>query len=88
MAADLIKVFAISKTFAILICINTKLRCIEDCGLLWIKQTDGPVLCFEDQKNEQKWTKISGGSPKQVPSLGVFDDYLWLFVIIYDYLLL
>ena len=33
-AADLIKVFAISKTFTILICINTKLRCIEGYGLL------------------------------------------------------
>ena len=37
----------------------------------------------QQQQNEQKWTKISGGSPKQVPSLGVFDyfmvidDYLW-----------
>ena len=49
MAADLIKVFTISKTSAILICINTKLRYIKDCGLLWIKQTDGPGLCFEDQ---------------------------------------
>ena len=39
----------ISKTFAILTCINTNLRCIKDCGLLWIKQTDGPGLCFEDQ---------------------------------------
>ena len=44
-----IKVFTTRKTFAILTCINTKLRCIEDCGLLWIKQTDGPGLCFEDQ---------------------------------------
>ena len=48
-AADLIKVFTTSKTFAILTCINTNLRCIKDCGLLWIKQTDGPGLCFEDQ---------------------------------------
>ena len=44
-----IKVFTTSKTFAILTCINTNLRCIKDCGLLWIKQTDGPGLCFEDQ---------------------------------------
>ena len=33
-AADLIKVFTTSKTFTILTWINTKLRCIEDCGLL------------------------------------------------------
>ena len=39
----------------------------------------------QQQQNEQKWTKISGGSPKQVPSLGVFDDYLWLFMIINNY---
>ena len=49
MAADLIKIFTTSKTFAILTWINTKLRCAEDCGLLWIKQIDGPGLCFEDQ---------------------------------------
>ena len=29
-----IKVFTTSKTFAILTCINTNLRCIKDCGLL------------------------------------------------------
>ena len=33
-AADLIKVFTTSKTFAILTCINTDLRCIKDCGVL------------------------------------------------------
>ena len=44
-----VKVFTASKTFTILTCINTNLRCIKDCGLLWIKQTDGPGLCFEDQ---------------------------------------
>ena len=48
-SVSFIKVFTTRKTFAILTCINTKLRCIEDCGLLWIKQTDGPGLCFEDQ---------------------------------------
>ena len=37
----------------------------------------------QQQQNEQKWTKTSGGSLKQVLSLGVFDyfmviaDYLW-----------
>ena len=37
----------------------------------------------QQQQNEQKWTKTSVGSPKKVPSLGVFDyfmvidDYLW-----------
>ena len=35
------------------------------------------------QQNEQKWTEISGGSPKHVPSLEVFD----YFMIIDDYLL-
>ena len=49
MAADLIKVFTTSKTFAILTCINTNLRCIKDCRLMWTKQTDGPGLCFKDQ---------------------------------------
>ena len=44
-----IKVFTTSKTFAILTCTNTNLRCIKGCGLLWIKQTDGSGLCFEDQ---------------------------------------
>ena len=33
-AADRVKVFTTSKTFAILTCINAKLRCIEGCGLL------------------------------------------------------
>ena len=33
-AADLIKVLTTSKTFAILTCINTNLRCIKDCELL------------------------------------------------------
>ena len=37
------------KTFAILTCINTNLRCIKDCGLLWIKRTDGLGLCFKGQ---------------------------------------
>ena len=46
----------------------------------------------QQQQNEQKWTKISGGSPKQVPSLGVFDcfmgidDCLWfMLIIVYGY---
>ena len=43
------KVFTTSKNFAMLTCINTNLRCIKDCWLLWIKQRDGPGLCFEDQ---------------------------------------
>ena len=30
----------------------------------------------QEQQNEQKWTKISGGSPKQAPSLGVFDYFM------------
>ena len=33
-AAGLIKVFTTSKTFAVLTCINTDLRCIKDCELL------------------------------------------------------
>ena len=37
------------KNFAILTCINTNLRCIKDCRLMWTKQTDGPGLCFKDQ---------------------------------------
>ena len=48
-AADLIKVFTASKIFAILTCINTNLRYITNCGLPWIKQTDKPGLCFENQ---------------------------------------
>ena len=44
-----IKFFTTSKTFAILTCINTNLRRVKDCGLLWIKQIDGPDLCFKDQ---------------------------------------
>ena len=44
-----IKVFTTSKTFATLTCINTNLRYMKDCGLLWIKQTDGAGLCLEDQ---------------------------------------
>ena len=38
----------------------------------------------QQQQNEQKWTKISGGSPKQVPSLGVFFIVLWLLMIVCD----
>ena len=45
----LIKVYTTSKAFVILTCINTNLKCIKDWGLLWIKQTDGPGLCFKDQ---------------------------------------
>ena len=30
----------------------------------------------QEQQIEQKWTKISGGSPKQAPSLGVFDYFM------------
>ena len=62
MAAEFIKVFTTSKTFAILTWINTKLRCTEDCGLLWIKQTDGPGLCFEDQYEALKISR------KQLPA--------------------
>ena len=47
------------KIFAILTCINTNLRCIKDCGLLWIKQTDGPGLCFEDQYEALQISRIN-----------------------------
>ena len=30
----------------------------------------------QQEQNEQKWTKSSGGSPKQAPSLGVFDYFM------------
>ena len=41
------------KLFAILTRINTNLKCIKDWALLWIKQTDGPGLCFEYQYEAQ-----------------------------------
>ena len=40
----------------------------------------------QQQQNEQKWTKISGGSPKQVPSLGVFDYFMVIDVYVNNYL--
>ena len=39
----------------------------------------------KEQQNEQKWTKTSGGSPKQVQSLIVVGLLFYLFVIIDDY---
>ena len=48
MAADLYFLSKFSPQVK-LTCINTSLRCIKYYELLWIKQTDGLGLCFNDQ---------------------------------------
>ena len=61
-AADLIiKVFTRRKTFAILTCLNTNLRCIKDCGLLWIKQM-GRVCVSRISMKPCKFQGITAGS--------------------------
>ena len=68
MAADLYFLSKFSpqvKTLAILTCINTNLRCIKDYGLLWIKQTDGPGLCFEDQYEALQISKSNCWLPEK-----------------------
>ena len=66
-------------------------------GWCWKENVNEEHQQMNNNSNKMKIniTKTSGGSPKQVPPLGVF-DYLWLFVIyvnnylwlVYDYFII